>query len=871
MPQMDTASDGAEPLLDILDEIARCMSLGSISRAPYNRLMKWPEATEATPVFVRARLYYEPVDRQFANDWKRAHRRESSAPEPAILYHIALAKYTDFPSTLNLVDVLELAVPSLEELIRSYAKSSQDYLHGQLIFDKFIAQLKASASAPQVASAYEARLSVPHRQLDDTFQSFSAFVSANLPAQYNTIMRNASRQKLMTERRLRHYEMHELNVQEDPGNPQVWAAYMELLFRHTKITAPGQVPAFLFVFLRSLLPASERSLEWLPLWSMAADMALFTPSLENSIRDSFLRTFHKCYPSLPTPYSKLVLATQNSADLHRLLNDILGDKIIDGPKAPCCKLAINMLTKMTKFPENDPEDLEDFAQDCCDKFYCEGFDDSFELMDFVMEYFRSTELAGNILVNYVANYPHSSKAMIYAVTTLEAHSQIKQAKIISSLWDSEILEYDDPHALFARMSSFERLHCDEGEEAEVLSKLAQVQWKLAPAGAQKSFSGGTKRKSDEGEERATKVQKTKAETEAYHRDRENNRIKISPLAEGVTEKAISDFFLGYASPVTVSLHSDFAVVELATEQDVLACLTRDRKPLAGQEVAVQRLVKNSLWLTNYPLHFGVREIADMIVENTNVKPLDVRVPSQNDNRERRFCYVDFADDKQALEAKVALDGLQLGELTLKAAISDPLSKHSLPKSHQVYVHNLNFNTTAAEIQESLSCFGEVGFVKVPANKTKTTVNGGFAFVTFSTKESAHAALKAKEIDIGGRTVKISPIKSKAEQHTQAHFDEKHTITLKNIESTVSADQLKVFLQPIGEVRSVQTKPSRGLALVEFEDEKTAGEAGIKLEGKEFNGKVLTVCPRADFFQETQTTTVPSMVPPMLMRRRRPKK
>ena len=115
--------------------------------------------------------------------------------------------------------------------------------------------------------------------------------------------------------------------------------------------------------------------------------------------------------------------------------------------------------------------------------------------------------------------------------------------------------------------------------------------------------------------------------------------------------------------------------------------------------------------------------------------VEIRFPSLKYNAHRRFCYIQYKSPSQALSA-TELDGQKLdGNLAITAKLSDPGQKQdrhgAMHEGRELYLANVDWRATKAEVKEAFSIFGEVESVRIP-----TKVGGaskGIAFVVFTSK------------------------------------------------------------------------------------------------------------------------------------------
>ena len=72
----------------------------------------------------------------------------------------------------------------------------------------------------------------------------------------------------------------------------------------------------------------------------------------------------------------------------------------------------------------------------------------------------------------------------------------------------------------------------------------------------------------------------------------------------------------------------------------------------------------------------------------------------------------------------------------------------------IFIGNLPFSTTEDELKNMFEKFGTIVKVHIPTNR-ETGQPRGFAFLEFSTEESAQAALANDSAEVNGRNIKVS--------------------------------------------------------------------------------------------------------------------
>lgn len=81
---------------------------------------------------------------------------------------------------------------------------------------------------------------------------------------------------------------------------------------------------------------------------------------------------------------------------------------------------------------------------------------------------------------------------------------------------------------------------------------------------------------------------------------------------------------------------------------------------------------------------------------------------------------------------------------------------------KLYVGNMSFQTTEADLRDAFSQFGTVTDIYIASDRM-TGRPRGFAFITFGTEEESKlAASKMNGVDMGGRALTVNEAKPKEE-------------------------------------------------------------------------------------------------------------
>lgn len=817
--------------------------------------------------------------------------------ELEIMTQILCQKY---PTPQNFLRRLKMGQVDESLVLDAYDLCGSDFLFGQLLWDRVTSLTLFKDDPDALTQLYLARLQIPHRQLQQTFESFSSWVSSLEPNSYTSLMREASARVKNTEKKIRYYEQYEALITENRNDSSIWVDYIEKISKYTPPDASfNQITQ---MFLRSLTSGSSKiqSKEWIPVWCAYLRSA---ENRENSYRFLWCLEFIKTYPHECQPYNMVIRGLTIETEVDTVLRLVEKSECIKAENYSEWKeLAMNLITMQFKAFKTDEGRKDTLLQTIAHlSIAATEFSDEFhevtKLSVSILESLgdeSATKVATKIVSEAFESFALQASFWIYALQFFYRIHRIKYVQKLLTLWKEDALQVDSIDYFLNEIVMFYRLHYDFNTYLEVVDQANEIR-----RNAQlKSIEAV-----EDSRESESKRQRTeKSKQSEPIRSREQYRIKVTNLPNWITESEIHSFFEGYSSPLSiqiVALDEAYAIVELSSEAEVLSSLARDKKVLHGKEVSVSRIFANTVWITNYPSTFDPSQVEKM-VEATGFKPLSIRFPVQNDHKQRRFCYVDFGSAEEAQSVRNSLHDKEINGFVIQAEISNPALKrarHTPPVSRQVYVHNLNFkDTSERSLWQFFSTFGDLESIKMPLNpknKALGNQNNGFAFITFTTEAGAKEAISLGHAELDGRRVEISAVKSKETVRRSIRFEKDLSVSIHNVDEIVTEDRLKAHVESkVGPVTKFQLMPSQKGALVQFSLVANAGRASIVLEGTEFEGQILHIGQMSDFTQTeregnykhrekkeapnvvdktktgTQEKTTPKMVPPMLLRRRR---
>lgn len=705
---------------------------------------------------------------------------------------------------------------------------------------------------------YLARLAVPHAQIEQTYEEYSSFISLALPDSYTKLMKHASGLKSQSQKRGRYFEAHELAVAESPRDPEPWIEYLaDMLKFSDEISVTN-------ILYRSIFEA--KALEdprWIKVWeSLFYSEGLL---MSETLQIRFLRHF----PRNVEPYGVIANFQTGVSSLANVMEAVSSARLFELDYLSWKYLMVDILRvcfanlKQVEETESSWSSLKDSIVELCKIAISKCTDRQHEVLRSLVKHriafsTRATSLDAE-LMQIVKLLVNSHGEDVLAWETYFEFCQIQ----------------DHPTWLRDLTSCLLNINYvdDKKRCVEVLSMYASTFGK--PALTAKIRSLSTENNDSGEDEPVPKRQRTTEIDEGKNHNREDLRIKIESVG-ALDEAQVRDFLRGYCEPVDIKVAGLIAVVELGSEQQVLASLIRDQKYLGGNVVSVTRFLGCTVWLTNYPANFSEDSVMKLIVQETKLLPLALRFPSQSDFKKRVFCYVDFVSDKDALDARNKLNGLQIEGRAIVAEVSNPLIRRrrdDVPVERQVYVHNMNFKRTDEEsLRKAFSKFGDILDLKIPLlenARASGSVNSGYAFVSFTTALAALEAIKLGTLTIDDRRVNILRVKEKL-KIKDLPFNPELSVSLFGINSSVTPERLKAVLgEVVGSISRVKLVPLQNAALVQFANITDVGKAGMVLEGTEILGSTINVST-ADKLERVPTKILEEapLAPPTLLRRRK---
>ncbi|KAK0464624.1 uncharacterized protein EV420DRAFT_1263469 [Desarmillaria tabescens] len=377
---------------------------------------------------------------------------------------------------------------------------------------------------------------------------------------------------------------------------------------------------------------------------------------------------------------------------------------------------------------------------------------------------------------------------------------------------------------------------------------------------------GTKRRSEDDDAGAA-PKRAKTGTVAP-RDRENCTVFVADLPSNVNEDDLRAVFqdCGTIRAIKISPMPEghVATVEFAERECIPAALTKDKKRIHQQEIAVHLAWQSTLYITNFPESADDAYIRKLFGEFGVI--FDVRWPSKKFKNTRRFCYVQYTSPAAA-QAALSLHGKELEpHQSLSVLISNPERKKDRTDhdadNKEIYVAGLNKMTSSDDLRKLFEQAISIKHGEVKDVRMATDQNGqckGYAFVEYKLAEHATAALQLNNFELKKRhiAVTMSDPRAKARQRNKPDADtdsglgrradvRSRSVRIHNLPQNTETQEglLQQTIEKIVAVARVEVLGDTREAVVELATAADAGKLLLRPEPLEFGGKVLKITEEA---------------------------
>lgn len=306
-----------------------------------------------------------------------------------------------------------------------------------------------------------------------------------------------------------------------------------------------------------------------------------------------------------------------------------------------------------------------------------------------------------------------------------------------------------------------------------------------------------------------------------------------------------------------------ATVEFFQRDSVPAALTKDKKRLRDQEVAVHLAWKSTLYVTNFP-----ESADDPYMRNLFGKYgviFDVRWPSKKFKTTRRFCYIQYTSPNSA-ERALELHGRELEpNLPLNVYLSNPERKKERTdqdaNEREVYVAGLSKYTTKADLEKLFSTYGKLKEVRIATEPDGLAK--GYAFIEYEEAKDAQTALAANNYELKKRRIAVTLSDSRVRARHRSEIGlsrvaeiRSRSVRVRNLPPATQEGLLQQVLEKIAPVKRVEVFVDKQEAVVELENPAEAGKLLLRTEAVVFDGHTLELTEEGRDGSSTRASVPP---------------
>ncbi|KIL67874.1 hypothetical protein M378DRAFT_159079 [Amanita muscaria Koide BX008] len=477
------------------------------------------------------------------------------------------------------------------------------------------------------------------------------------------------------------------------------------------------------------------------------------------------------------------------------------------------------------------------------------------------------------------------------VETLKKHQMYEQVRAVFD--DIHKKQLDWPEAIWEQWRSFEHLHGTVDQVDECQDKIekaqTQVNARRAKEAAKAAYQAiqeavdsqpipasnaqvapsatvgddhmmvadtderGTKRAAEEDiVHDAQKKPKTDSPQAPLKRDRENCTVFVSDLPQNATKDDLSALFkdCGEIREIKITQLPEYFVstVEFNERASVPAALTKDKKRVGGQEVAVHLAWKSTLYVTNFPESYDDAAVREVFGKHGTI--FEVRWPSKRLKNTRRFCYVQYTSP-QAAEKALELHGQELqSDHPLNVFMSNPEKKKARTDrdadDRELYVAGLSKFTTEADLEKIFKTYGSLKAVRLA--KDENGQAKGYAFIEFEQEESARLGLAANNHELKKRRIAVTVANSNVRSRHRGETPDSglgrtadtrsRSIRVRNLPPDTQEGLLQQTLEKIASVKRVEVFMDKREAVVELTSAAEAGRLLLNATPVQFANNIL---------------------------------
>ncbi|GAW06502.1 rna-binding protein prp24 [Lentinula edodes] len=778
---------------------------------------------------------------------------------------------------------------------------TQSHLLWNLLRDWELGILESSSASekPSLVEHLEAflleRLSQPHAHADDTFQAYSSFTTNYKPAsQYESLLVAASKVKSRIQKAVERRDPHEDALNRSRNSLEAFERYIAYE-RKAKYPDLAITSA---VYERAISEAAKRKFQGEPgseealraFWVGYSDALRLLNTGEDLQVDLFKRAV-RSVPECGEIWARYIRCIERYTDPEHMKEErnVVSALFVQACEVPQLLQNIEQLValilaragfekRLIDLGLSDDETIPtligilESGIDMVRK--TQSGDPRLRLENYLVELYRFAGVPESSVAVWQLAVKHYKNS--YFVWTSYTDCLIKTDRHDEAPWSLFEHFHGSVEQIEACLDKIEKARYQvnirrlkEAEKANHLAMQVIAESQAAPAPVSElvataptedsmevdvaNGSRGTKRAAeDTTDENSHKKTKLEPPPAPLKRDRENSTVFVADIPNNVTEEELTNVFkdCGRVREVKITKLSSatVATVEFMDRESVPAALTKDKKKISEQEIAVHLAWQSTLYVTNFPENADDSYIRNLFGKYGTI--FDVRWPSKKFKNTRRFCYVQFTSPTSA-QASLELHGQELEpDRVINVLISNPGRKKERTdqdaNDRELHVAGLSKQTTKHDLQKLFTKFGPVKDIRMAMDNDGKF--RGFAFVEFENESHARAALDANNQELKGRRMAITIADSRGKSRPRTFDTERglgrnaelasRSIRVKNLPVSTQEGVLQQMFEKFVSVKRLELFEDVNEAVVELESPADVGKLLLQPEPITFNGASL---------------------------------
>lgn len=318
-------------------------------------------------------------------------------------------------------------------------------------------------------------------------------------------------------------------------------------------------------------------------------------------------------------------------------------------------------------------------------------------------------------------------------------------------------------------------------------------------------------------------------------------ISVRVCVDSQTHKSLGYGYVNFQAPEAAEMAIEKLNGSRLSARVIRVCRIQ-RDPFM-RKTGVSNIVVKQL-----PLQVDLQALRDLFVPYGKIQSM--RLATDEEGKGRGYAYVMFEKEDSAVKAVEGTNGTLIEEHPIVVERYRPNHRAEQQMNFRnLYVKNLNTEVTDDSLKGLFTGYGEVTSCKVRLDETGKSM--GFGYVAFAQHEAAAKAVDELDAKPSNLAVANEPLcvrrfeskkerlrkKEQAYRERQAQYAKFPNLYVKNLDDTITKEQLKEVFEQFGPTQSVRvmydkdSKTSKGFGFVSFKEHTSAQKAMAELAGR----------------------------------------